>query len=68
MKILMLWLIGLDIFAYGAVLEVSSTTTYIKASPFMHYYADINQTLNFEDINNVKWKPIQKPNLTQTAS
>lgn len=63
MKILMLWLIGLGIFAYGAVLEVSSTTTYIKASPFMHYYADINQTLNFEDINNVKWKPIQKTNL-----
>lgn len=63
MKAMLLWLMGFGVFAYGAILQLNENTTYLKANPWMEYYADKNQTLSFETIEDVPWQPMQGSNL-----
>ncbi len=63
MKAMLLWLLSFGVFAYGAILELNENTDYLKTSPFMQFYADKNQTLRFETIDDVPWQPMQGSNL-----
>jgi two-component system, sensor histidine kinase LadS len=62
MKAFLLWL-AVVIHALAGTLLVTSEFEYAKASPYMEYIADKNNTLSFETIHDVAWTPLASTNL-----
>lgn len=48
---------------YASTLEINETFEYAKASPYMVFYQDKNNTQTYDSIQNVHWEPMLSTNL-----
>lgn len=63
MKFLLGWLLTLFTTLNAQSIIIDENFEYIKASPFMEYFADVNHSLTIETIHQAQWQPMLLPNL-----
>lgn len=63
MKFLLGWLLTLFTTLNAQTIIIDENFEYIKASPFMEYFADVNHSLTIETIHQAQWQPMLSSNL-----
>lgn len=62
-----LWLLCLyfcfSTISYASTLNIDDDFSYVKASPYMFFYRDTNNTLTLDTLSNAAWQPIRHTNL-----